>query len=436
MKQGRISNFFRLQQNRSSVKTEVLAGVTSFSTMSYVIFLNPAILAESGMDYGAVFVATCAAAAIGTLIMGLLANYPIALAPGMGLTAFFTYEVVISMGNSWQTALGAVFVSGILFIALSALPVREWIINSIPKSQKLAISAGIGLFLALIALKNAGIIVDHPATLISVGNLAETEVVLAASGFLIIAALDHLRVPGAIIIGMLTVAAIGIVMGITEFAGVASLPPSIAPTLAQMDIVGALQLGMVSVIIAFLFVDVFDTTGTLIGVGHRAGLLDANGRLPRLRRALFADSTATVVGATLGTSPVTCYIESAAGVKAGGRTGLTAVIVAVLFFCSLFFAPLAASVATYATAPALLFVACAMTQALSELDWSDSTEAIPAMVTALSIPFTFSIATGIGFGLISYAVIRLLSGRSRDTSFAVYLIAAIFLLKFAFGGHT
>ena len=430
---NRVSSFFRLADNDSSVKTEVLAGITTFLTMSYVIFINPAILAETGMDYGAVFVATCVAAAFGTLLMGLLANYPIALAPGMGLNAFFTYEVVLSLGKTWQVALGAVFVSGILFIVLSILPVREWIMNSIPRSLKLAISAGIGLFLALLALKNAGIVVDHPATLVTLGDLTDIKVLLAVVGFLLIASLNHLRVPGAIVIGMLVVTLVGVITGVSEYDGVISMPPSVSPTFMQMDIAGALEFGMIGIILAFLFVDIFDTAGTLIGVGHRAGLLDANGRLPRVRRALFSDSAATIAGATLGTSPVTSYIESASGIKAGGRTGLTAVVVAILFLCCLVLFPLAATVKNYATAPALLFVACAMAQGFSEFDWSDSTEYLPASITAFAIPFTFSISTGVGFGFITYAALKLLTGNAKKTSPAVFIIATIFLVHFVFG---
>jgi len=353
-----LDKYFQISEHGSTIRNEVLAGVTTFLTMAYIIFVNPSILADAGMDRGAVFVATCLAAAIGSLIMGLYANYPIALAPGMGLNAFFTYGVVKGMNHSWEVALGAVFLSGILFLILSVLPVREWIVNAIPRSLKMAVSAGIGLFLAIIALKNAGIVVDNPATLVGLGDLTQPAAILGSIGFLAMVALDRLEVPGAIIIAILGVTAAGIVFGLSTFNGVVSMPPSIMPTILKMDIGGAFDVALISVVFAFLFVDLFDTAGTLVGVAHRAGLLDADGKLPRLRKALMADSIATVAGATLGTSNTTSYIESAAGIKAGGRTGLTAVVVAVLFLVSLFFEPLASSIPAYATAPALLFVAC------------------------------------------------------------------------------
>ena len=325
-----LSSYFKLAENGTTVRTEILAGITTFLTMAYITFVNPAILSDAGMDFGAVFVATCVAAAIGTAIMGLYANYPIALAPGMGLNAFFAYGVVLGMGHSWQVALGAVFLSGILFIILSVLPVREWIINAIPRGLKMAISAGIGLFLAIIALKNAGVVVDHPATLITLGDPTSWPVILAFLGFFAIVALDHRKVPGAVIIGILAVTAAGVALGVSEWKGLASLPPDPLPTFLQLDLGGALQLGLITIVFTFLFVDLFDTAGTLVGLAHRAGLLDQQGRLPRLGKALIADSTATAAGALLGTSTTTSYIESAAGINAGGRTGLTAVTVAVL----------------------------------------------------------------------------------------------------------
>lgn len=427
-----LERFFQLSAHGATVRTEVIAGITTFLTMAYIIFVNPMILSDAGMDRGAVFVATCLAAAVGTAVMALAANYPIALAPGMGLNAFFTYGVVLGMGNSWQTALGAVFVSGVLFLALSVLPVREWVINAIPKSLKMAISAGIGLFLGIIALKNAGIVVDNPATLVGLGDVTAPAAVLATLGFVVMAALDRLKVPGAIIIAILGVSVIGMALGESKFGGVVSAPPSIAPTLLAMDVAGALEAGLWGVIFAFLFVDLFDTAGTLVGVAHRAGLLDSQGRLPRLRNALLADSMATVVGAALGTSNTTSYIESAAGIKAGGRTGLTALVTAILFLLGLFFAPLATSIPAYATAPALLFVACLMARGLAELDWEDVTEYVPGVVAAIAMPLTFSIANGIAFGFVTYAAIKLLSGRPGEASAAVYVLAVLFVLKFVF----
>ncbi len=426
-----LDRFFGISAHGSSVRTEVLAGFTTFLTMAYITFVNPLILADAGMDFGGVFVATCLAAAIGTAIMGLAANYPVALAPGMGLNAYFTYGVVLGMGHSWQTALGAVFLSGVIFLVLSLLPVREWLINAIPRSLKLAISAGIGLFLALIALKNANIVVDHPATLVTLGDVTSVEVLLAMAGFVVIVALTRIGVHGAVIIGILGVTAAGVLLGVSEWHGLASMPPDPTPVLFQLDIAGAMELGLVTIVFTFLLVDLFDTAGTLVGVAHRAGLLDEHGRLPRLGRALLADSTATVAGSLLGTSTTTSYIESAAGISAGGRTGLTAVVVAVLFLLTLFFAPLAQTVPAYATAPALLFVACLMTRGLAELDWEDVTEYAPAAVTAIAMPLTFSIANGLGLGFITYALVKLATGRPGECPVAVYCIAALFAFKFA-----
>lgn len=426
-----LESRFRLQEQGTDLRTEALAGVTTFLTMAYIIFVNPLILADAGMDHGAVFVATCLATAFGSAIMGLYANYPFALAPGMGINAYFAYGVVQGLGYRWEVALGAVFVSGVLFVLLSVLPVREWVINSIPQSLKMAASAGIGLFLGIIALENAGVIVAHPATLVTVGDLTAPAPLLAASGFIVMVALDHWRVPGAIIIAVLLVAFVGILAGASEFHGLASAPPDPRPTLVAFDLAGALELALVGVVFAFLFVDVFDTAGTLVGLAHRAGFLDRQGRLPRLRQALIADSTATVAGSLLGTSTVTSYIESAAGIKAGGRTGLTALVVAALFLLCLFFAPLARTIPAYATAPAILFVACIMARAMAEFDWDDVTEAAPAVVTAIAMPLTFSIATGIGFGFITYAGVKVLSGRMREASPAVLVLAALFALKFA-----
>lgn len=427
-----LDSYFKLSEHGTTAQREIVAGCTTFLTMAYITFVNPAILSDTGMDFGAVFVATCLAAAFGTLVMGLYANYPIALAPGMGLNAFFTYGVVLGMGHSWQVALGVVFWSGVLFVILSVLPVREWIINSIPRTLKMAISAGIGLFLGIIALKNAGIVVDHPVTLVTLGDLSEATSLLAALGFIVIVALAHRQVPGAVIIGILLVTALGIAFGVSEWKGLIAPPPDPSPTLLAMDIVGALELSLLAVVFTFLFVDLFDTAGTLVGVAHRAGLLDAEGKLPRLGKALLADSTATVVGAGLGTSTTTSYIESAAGINAGGRTGLTAVTVGILFLLSLFFSPLAETVPAYATAPALLFVACLMAHGLAEIDWQDATEYAPAVVTAIAMPLTFSIADGLGLGFICYALMKLTGGKIAECPPAVMVIAALFALKFAF----
>jgi AGZA family xanthine/uracil permease-like MFS transporter len=384
------------------------------------------------MDRGAVFVATCLASAFATLLMALLANYPLALAPGMGMNAYFTYSVVKGLHYSWEVALGAVFLSGVLFLILSLTHIRSWIVDAIPMSQKMAISAGIGLFLGIIALKEAGIIAASPDTLVTLGDLKSPATLLAAAGFIVMVALDRLAGPGAIIIAILGTAIAGILLGISPFAGIVDTPPSLAPTFLALDLRGALDIGIATVVFVFLFVDLFDNTGTLVGVAHRAGLLGPDGKLPRIGRVFIADSIAAMAGALLGTSTVTSYIESAAGVKAGGRTGLTGVTVAVLFLLTLFFAPLAGSVPAYATAPALLFVACLMARGFAELDWEDVTEYAPAVVTALAMPLTFSIANGIAFGFITYAAVKLLSGRFAEAGPSMLALAALFVVKYAF----
>jgi adenine/guanine/hypoxanthine permease len=428
----RLEKIFHLTERDSSVRVEVMAGLTTFLAMAYITVVNPSILADTGMDFGAVFVATCIAAAIGSILMGLIGNYPVAQAPGMGQNAFFTYGVVLGSGHSWQTALGAVFISGVIFIVLSILPVREWLINSIPRNLKLGISAGIGFFIGFIALRNAGIVVDNPATLVSLGDLTQFGPIACLFGFALIAALSARKIVGAVIIGILVATVVGWLTGNTEFNGLFSMPPSVAPVLMQLDIMGALSYSMLTVVLTFLLVDVFDTAGTLVAVSTRAGLVGEDGKLPRLGRALLSDSTATTIGALVGTSSTTSFIESAAGVEAGGKTGLTAVTVGVLFLVCLFFAPLAQSIPAYATASALLFVACLMIRSLADLDWDDLTECAPAVVTAMSMPLAFSIADGLGIGFISYAIIKIISGKSTACPIAVYVIAAVFAAKFAF----
>jgi AGZA family xanthine/uracil permease-like MFS transporter len=424
-----LERLFQLKAHNTTIRTEALAGVTTFLAMAYILFVNPSILGETGMDKGAVFVATCLAAAIGSAVMGLIANYPIALAPGMGLNAFFTYTVVLHMGHTWQTALGAVFLSALMFFILSVFRIREWIINSIPLELRSGIAAGIGLFLALVALQGAGIVVDNPATLVGMGDLSKPGPILAIVGFFLIVALEARRVTGAVLIGILAVTIVGIALGITPFGGVVSMPPSLAPTFLQLDIKGALDVGLISVIFAFLFVDLFDNSGTLIGVAKRAGLMRADGHLPKMGRALIADSTAAMFGSLLGTSTTTSYIESAAGVSAGGRTGLTAVVVAILFLLALFFAPLAGSVPAFATAPALFFIAVLMASSLAEIEWDDLTSAAPVLVTALAMPLTYSIANGIAFGFIAWTAIKLLSGRGRDLNAALIILSILFVIK-------
>ncbi len=430
-----LDKYFKLGEHGTTVRTEVLAGLTTFLTMAYIMFVNPSILGDAGMPKGSVFVATCLIAALGSVLMGLYANYPIAIAPGMGLNAYFAYVVVLGMGYTWQAALGAVFVSGCLFLLVTIFRIRDQIINGIPASIRVAITVGIGLFLALIALKSAGVVVESKATLVTLGDLHSPSVILFALGFFLIVVLDRLRVPGAILIGILAVTVASFIFGGNQFQGVFSAPPSIAPTFLQLDIKSALSSGFLNVVLVFFLVELFDATGTLMGVAKRAGLL-VPGKMERFHRSLLADSGAIFAGSLLGTSSATAYVESASGVQAGGRTGLTAVTVAVLFLACLFIAPLAGSVPAYATAPALLFVACLMLKELTEVDWADTTEAIPAAITAVMMPFTYSIANGLAFGFISYAAIKLFTGRARDVHWMVWIIAALFLFKFAYiGGH-
>lgn len=431
---GSVRKLFQIKAQGSSVKAEVIGGVTTFLTMAYIIFVNPSILSQAGMDYGAVFVATCLAAAIGCLIMGLWANYPVALAPGMGLNAFFTYSVVLGMGYEWQAALGAVFFSGILFFVLSALKIRAWIINSIPVTLRLAIAAGIGAFLALIGLQNANIIVGHDATLVTLGDLSQISVLLAGLGFFLIIGLVARKVQGAALISILFITLLGWLLGDITYQGVVAMPPSLAPTFMQLDIAGAFDVAMLSVIFAFLFVDLFDTSGTLMAVAQRAGMTDAKGSLPRLEKALMADSTASVAGSMLGTSTTTSYIESASGVASGGKTGLTAVIVGVLFILAIFFAPLAGMVPAYATAGAIIYVSVLMLFTLRSVDWDDVTEAAPVAVVLLMTPLTYSIADGIALGFISYVVVKALGGRYHELNWSVAILAALFIAKFIWLG--
>ncbi|WP_136417500.1 NCS2 family permease [Herbaspirillum sp. ST 5-3] len=428
-----MDRFFKLTEQGTDVRTELLAGLTTFLTMAYIIFVNPSILGDAGMPKDAVFVATCIAAALGSLVMGLYANYPIAMAPGMGLNAYFAYGVVKGMGYSWEAALGAVCISGILFLIVSVLRIREMIVNGIPHSVRTAITAGIGLFLAIISLKNAGIVAAHPATFITLGDLHKTTTVLAIIGFFLIVALDRLRVKGAILIGIIVVTILSFVFAGNKFAGLVSAPPSLAPTLFKLDISAALSIGILNVVLVFFLVELFDATGTLMGVATRAGLLKA-GKMDRLNKALMADSSAIVAGSFLGTSSTTAYIESAAGVQAGGRTGLTAVAVAVLFLACLFIAPLAGAVPAYATAPALFFVSCLMLRELADLQWDDTTESVPAVITALMMPFTYSIANGVAFGFVSYAGLKLFTGRAKEVPLIVWIIAAIFIFRYVYLG--
>ena len=432
---GLLERLFKLREHGTTPRTEVIAGITTFLTMAYIIFVNPSILGDAGMPKDAVFVATCLIAALGSAIMGLYANYPIAMAPGMGLNAYFAYAVVLHMGFTWQAALGAVFISGCLFLVVTLFGIRRHIIDGIPQSLRSAITVGIGLFLALIALKSAGIVVGDKATLVTLGDLHSAPVILAVLGFLAIVALDKARVPGAILIGIVGVTVASFFFGGNQFRGIFSAPPSIAPTFLQLDIHTAVTKGLLNVVLVFFLVELFDATGTLMGVAKRAGLL-VPGKMERLNKSLLADSGAIFAGSLLGTSSTTAYIESASGVQAGGRTGMTALTVAVLFLACLFIAPLAGVVPAYATAPALFCVACLMLRELIDLNWDDTTETVPAAVTALAMPFTYSIANGLAFGFITYAAAKLFTGRVREVHFMVWIIAAVFLFKFFYiGGH-
>ncbi|MBB3383912.1 MULTISPECIES: NCS2 family permease [unclassified Rhizobium] len=426
-----LERLFKLSEHGTSVRTELIAGVTTFLTMSYIIFVNPDILSTTGMDRNAVFVATCLAAALGSIVMGLVANWPIGMAPGMGLNAFFAFTVVAALGFTWQQALGAVFISGCIFVLLTVTGVRSWLIAGIPHSLRSAIAAGIGLFLAIIALKSAGIVVANKATLIGLGDLKQTGPLLAIFGFFVIAVLDALKIRGSILIGILAVTILSWILGVSQFHGIVSAPPSIMPTFLQLDIVGALHGGLVHIILVFVLVEVFDATGTLIGIAKRANLIQ-DGKPNRLSRALLADSAAIIAGSLMGTSSTTAFVESASGVQAGGRTGLTAITIAVLFIAALFFSPLAASVPAYATAPALLYVAGLMMRELTEIEWDDLTEAAPAAITALAMPFTYSIANGLAFGFITYVAVKVFTGRWSMLHPATQIVAALFVVRFAF----
>ncbi|SDM63640.1 putative MFS transporter, AGZA family, xanthine/uracil permease [Oryzisolibacter propanilivorax] len=430
-----LEKYFKLKEHGTDVRTEILAGLTTFLTMAYIIFVNPSILGAAGMPQESVFVATCVIAALGTAVMGLYANYPIALAPGMGLNAYFAFVVVGAMGYTWQTALGAVFISGCLFLLVTLFRIRELIVQGIPQSLRITIVVGIGMFLALIALKSAGVVVASEATLVTLGDLHQPAVILSVVGFLLIVVLDRFRVPGAILIGIVTVTVLSFFFADNKFGGVFAPPPSISPTFMQLDIAGALKGGVVNVVLVFFLVELFDATGTLMGVAKRAGLL-VPGRMERINKALLADSAAIFAGSLLGTSSTTAYAESAAGVQAGGRTGLTALTVAVLFLACLFISPLAGVVPAYATAPALFFVACLMLSELTELNWAEPTDAIPGVITALMMPFTYNVANGLAFGFISYAALKLFTGRVREVHWMTWLIAILFMVKFIFiGGH-
>ncbi|WP_281361154.1 NCS2 family permease [Kroppenstedtia pulmonis] len=433
-----IARFFGFAEHHTNLKTELLAGATTFLTMAYILLVNPFLLGkEAGMDFGAVFVATAISAGIGSLLMGLLANYPIALAPGLGLSAYFTYTVVGGMGVDWRTALGAVFISGIIFLIMTVTKLRELLINSIPIGLKHAVSAGIGLFISFVGLKNAEVVVANEATFIGLNPvLMQPGILLTCFGLILTLFLMIRKVKGAVFFGMLGTAVAGLAIGeVTLPSALWSAPPSMAPTFLQMDIIGALDMGLFAIIFAFLFVDLFDTAGTLVAVSNQAGLLK-NNKLPRAGRALTADSVATISGAALGTSTVTSYIESTAGVATGGRTGMTSVSTALLFFLSIFFFPLVESFASVSaiTSPALIIVGVLMCSSLKEIEWKDLSEAAPAFLTVLMMILAFSIATGIAIGFILYPLAKIFAGKARQVHPVLYILAVLFILRFVFMG--
>jgi len=434
-----IHRFFRLKENNTSIRTEFIGGLTTFMTMSYIIFVQPAILSVAGMDKGAVMVATCVSSAIATLLMGLLAKYPVALAPAMGHNIFFAVIVCGTMGYSWQVALGAVFISGMIFIVLSVIGVWDVLVEAVPDSLKHAIAVGIGLLIALIGLEYGGLVVDTPGVLVGIGNLTSKPVILVLFGVVCTSVLMALRVPGAILLGIIATALAGIPAGVVKYHGFLSAPPSLAPTIFKLDIVGALNLGLITVIFTFFFLDLFDTMGTLIGVSGPAGFLK-KGKLPRVNQAMFSDAVGTVGGALLGTSTVTSYIESTTGIAQGAKTGLANVFTSILFIAALFFSPLAEMIGGEyiheglalhpVIAPPLIIVGCLMMTCVSLIPWKDITEAIPAFLTIIIMPFTVSITEGIAFGFISYSVLKLAAGKGKQVHWIIYVFSILFVFRY------
>lgn len=428
-----LDKFFKITENKSTLKTEIIAGVTTFMTMVYILAVNPSILSAAGMDKDAVFTATALSAVIATLIMALYAKLPFALAPGMGLNAFFAFTVVLGMGYSWEFALTAVFLEGIIFIILTIFNIRELIVNSIPLNLKHAVSVGIGLFIAFIGLKGTGLIVDNPATLVTLGSMKNPQVLVGMAGVLIIGVLLTKKIKGAILIGILASTIIGLIVGVTVIPdgfSFVSLPPSLEPIFFKFDFSQVFSLDMLIVLFTFLFVDMFDTVGTLVGVSSKSGMLDKDGNVPRVKQALFADAIGTFVGAILGTSTVTTYVESAAGVAEGGKTGMTALTVAGMFTLALFFAPIFMIIPAAATAPALIIVGLFMISPIMKIDLTDFTEAIPAFFTIIMMPLTYSIAEGIVFGMLSFVLLKLLTGRYKEVKPIMVIIAILFIIKF------
>ena len=427
-----VEDFFKLKEFNTSIQKELLAGFTTFVTMAYIVFVNPQIMALTGMDQGAVFVGTCIAAALACLIMGLFANWPIGLAPGMGLNAFFTFTVVGELGYSWEVALGSVFLAGILFFLMSVTRLRSWMIDSIPLNLRIAMGAGVGLFIGFIGLKSGGIIVSNDATFLKLGDLSNQETLLAAVGFLVISVLAIRKVPGAILIGVLSTTLVALAFGMIQYNGLVSMPPSLEPVFLKLDILGALNISMITIIMSFLFVNLFDTTGTLLGVANRANLVDAEGNADNLDKALKADSSVSFIGTFFGCSPVTSYVESSAGVEAGGRTGLTAVFIGLFFILTMFLSPLALIVPASATAGALIYVSILMLSGMEKLNWSNMIDLLPALIIIVMIPLTFSIADGIALGFLSYVVLKIGYGEITKISSGAWFLTLIFISKFIF----
>ena len=427
-----VERFFKLEENKTNLKSEFLGGFTSFITMAYIIFVNPQIMSSTGMDQGAVFVGTCLAAALACFLMGLFANWPVGLAPGMGLNAFFTFTVVGEMGYPWEIALGAVFLAGILFFLMSITRLRSWMIESIPLNLRIAMGSGVGLFIGFIGLKNGGIVISNDVTFLKLGDFSNIETVLAALGFLLISVLAVRKVPGAILIGVLTVTVSALLFNVVQFNGLVSMPPSIDPVFLKLDILGALNLSMTTIIMSFLFVNLFDTTGTLLGVADRANLINESGDANNLDKALKADSSVSFLGAFLGCSPVTSYVESSAGVEAGGRTGLTAVFIGLFFLLAVFFSPLALIVPACATAGALIYVSILMLSGMEKLNWSNTVDLLPALIIIVMIPLTFSIADGIALGFLAYVVLKIGQGEINKISSGAWFLTLVFISKFIF----
>lgn len=430
--QGMLERVFKLREHGTTARTEVIAGFTTFLTMVYIVFVNPQILGVAGMDTSAVFVTTCLIAAFGSIMMGLFANLPVALAPAMGLNAFFAFVVVQAMGLPWQVGMGAIFWGAIGLLLLTIFRVRYWMIANIPVSLRVGITSGIGLFIGMMGLKNAGVIVANPETLVSIGNLTSHSVLLGILGFFIIAILASRNIHAAVLVSIVVTTLLGWMLGDVHYNGIVSAPPSVMTVVSHVDLAGSFNLGLAGVIFSFMLVNLFDSSGTLIGVTDKAGLADEKGKFPRMKQALYVDSISSVTGSFIGTSSVTAYIESSSGVSVGGRTGLTAVVVGLLFLLVIFLSPLAGMVPGYAAAGALIYVGVLMTSSLARVNWQDLTESVPAFITAVMMPFSFSITEGIALGFISYCVMKIGTGRLRDLSPCVIIVALLFILKIVF----